>query len=72
MNKKNLLKLAKEHRIADLARDPAEVIRSIQRAEGNFDCYASACSGECDQAACSWRSDCLPESRRRSAVAVGG
>jgi hypothetical protein len=62
MNKKDLLKLAKQHRIADVSGGKAEIIRGIQLAEGNFDCYASAAEGECDQGACRWRDDCLPES----------
>ncbi len=35
-----------------------DLIREIQRAEGNFDCYATAevC---CDQYGCLWRKDCL-------------
>jgi hypothetical protein len=36
-----------------------ELIRVIQRVEGNFDCYGSAESGYCDQTYCSWREDCL-------------
>lgn len=35
-----------------------ELIRSIQRAEGNFDCFRTA-NGYCDQWECSWRSLCL-------------
>lgn len=36
-----------------------ELIRKIQSSEGNFDCFATAYSGECDQAGCLWRSDCF-------------
>ena len=36
-----------------------EIIRSVQRAEGNFDCFGSAVSGECSQTNCLWRKDCL-------------
>ena len=36
-----------------------ELIRKIQLTEGNFDCFGTAFSGECDQVNCSWRSDCL-------------
>ena len=36
----------------------AELIRQIQRAEGNFDCFGSA-RGDCDQYDCLWRQDCL-------------
>ncbi|MBI4689148.1 MAG: SAP domain-containing protein [Nitrospirae bacterium] len=35
-----------------------ELIRSIQKAEGNFDCYGAA-TGFCDQANCMWREDCI-------------
>jgi hypothetical protein len=35
------------------------IIRSIQRAEGNFDCFWTAKIGECDQTNCFWREDCL-------------
>jgi hypothetical protein len=35
------------------------IIRSIQRAEGNFDCYGTASSGICNQDGCLWKEDCL-------------
>jgi hypothetical protein len=35
-----------------------DLVRSIQRAEGNFDCFGKA-KGSCDQTACCWRSDCI-------------
>jgi len=37
----------------------AELIRTIQRSEGNFDCFGSASSDFCDQLKCLWRDDCL-------------
>lgn len=36
-----------------------ELIKMIQLREGNFDCYASASAGECDQRGCLWRKDCF-------------
>jgi hypothetical protein len=36
------------------------LIRSIQTAEGNFPCFGTA-KDYCDQAACSWRNNCLPK-----------
>lgn len=36
-----------------------ELIKAIQRAEGNFDCFGSATSGYCAQAGCLWRDDCV-------------
>ena len=35
-----------------------ELVRTIQRAEGNFDCFGSG-RNCCDQSGCSWKSDCL-------------
>ena len=35
-----------------------DLIKTIQRQEGNFDCFGSA-SNYCDQFACCWRGDCL-------------
>jgi hypothetical protein len=35
-----------------------ELIRRIQRAEGNFDCFGSA-ADYCDQFQCCFREDCL-------------
>lgn len=35
-----------------------ELVKTIQRKEGNFDCFASARTS-CDQMVCSWRGDCI-------------
>jgi hypothetical protein len=35
-----------------------ELIREIQRKEGNFDCFGTAVN-YCDQFNCLWRDDCL-------------
>lgn len=40
-----------------------ELIRAIQAEEGNFDCYATAYNGECNQLGCSWREDCFESAR---------
>ena len=39
----------------------AELVRAIQRAEGNFDCFGTAVEDECDQESCMWREDCFFE-----------
>jgi hypothetical protein len=36
-----------------------ELIKAIQTIEGNFDCFATAHNGECDQVNCLWREDCF-------------
>ncbi len=40
----------------------AEIIRRIQRAEGNFDCFGTA-KDFCDQRECCFREDCLKPKR---------
>jgi hypothetical protein len=35
------------------------IIRAIQLAEGNFDCFGSAAAGDCNQTNCLWRADCF-------------
>lgn len=35
-----------------------ELIRAIQRQEGNFPCFGTA-TDYCDQMSCFWREDCL-------------
>jgi hypothetical protein len=36
----------------------ADIIRSIQRNEGNDDCYNTGYANECGQLSCLWREDC--------------
>lgn len=60
MNKLTLHKIAKAHKLDPGKYDKVELIRNIQRREGNFDCFAKAYDGYCDQSACLWRADCLP------------
>jgi len=54
-----LLKLAKEFDISHSGLSNIELIRKLQQSEGNFDCYAKASEGVCDQSGCAWRDDCL-------------
>jgi len=35
-----------------------ELIRTIQRTEGNYDCFATGLADECGQQCCLWREDC--------------
>lgn len=49
--------LAKEVSIGNMKK--ADAIRTIQRAEGNVDCFGKATAGICDQLSCMWRDDCL-------------
>ena len=38
----------------------AELIRTIQAQEGNFQCFQTGLAdSDCDQVQCCWRSDCM-------------
>lgn len=43
-----------------------ELIKAIQMQEGNFDCFATAQSGACDQGNCLWLDDCLGMEKERA------
>ena len=42
-----------------------DLVRSIQEAEGNFSCFATASNGKCDQTTCIWRDDCFSLARKK-------
>jgi environmental stress-induced protein Ves len=47
-----------------------DLIRSIQRFEGNFDCFATAYAGDCDQYDCMWRQDCFAAASKSAPAAT--
>ena len=51
--------IAKSHHIKPDHLSKVELIKMIQSEEGNFDCFATASNGECDQVNCIWREDCF-------------
>lgn len=51
--------IAKQFQIHSGGLSKIELIHQIQRLEGNFDCFGTACDGVCDQAGCLWREDCF-------------
>lgn len=51
--------IAKQHHIHSSGLSKSELIHEIQQKEGNFDCFGTACNGECSQMECLWRGDCL-------------
>jgi hypothetical protein len=59
MNLKEIKDMAKSQGLKVGNMKKENIIRSIQRAEGNFDCFGSAITGECNQMNCIWRGDCL-------------
>ena len=56
-------KKAKKMAIKDVWRySKKDLIKTIQRREGNFDCFSTA-TDNCDQLACLWRKDCLVKNK---------
>ena len=60
MDKNALIELAKRYFISDASPSEANLIRRIQVAEGNSDCFATG-RKTCDQSACRWRKECMSE-----------
>jgi len=59
MKMEELRGIAKSRGIKPGQFSKTELIKHLQADEGNFDCYATAYNGECDQGNCLWRADCF-------------
>lgn len=59
MNLQEIRDFARSRGITPRNQKKMELIRSIQITEGNFDCFATAYDGTCDQQDCLWRKDCF-------------
>jgi len=64
MNMQEIRVLAKDFGIKTSRMSKMELIRTIQLTEGNFNCFASAINGECDQSKCKWRDDCFSVAKK--------
>ena len=64
MNIQSVRVIAKARGISSDKLNKIELVRTLQRDEGNFDCFAKAITGYCDQRDCLWREDCLSLSMR--------
>lgn len=51
-------KIAKDRGLQSKNMKKVELIRAIQRTEGNSDCYNTNSSDSCGQYSCIWRDDC--------------
>jgi hypothetical protein len=63
MNMQEIRAIAKKQKIDFARMTKIDIIHTLQRNEGNFDCYGTAYDGVCDQSACLWREDCLDASK---------
>jgi len=62
MKIQDIRKMAGKLKIDSFGMTKMQIIRALQKAEGNFDCYGRASNGFCDQGACLWKEDCLKDS----------
>lgn len=62
MNMQEIREIARERGIKPGKLTKVELVKELQRGEGNFDCYSTAVDKFCDQAACLWRTDCFKQS----------
>lgn len=67
MNRKEIENKARNLGVKPRGKKKAVLIREIQRAEGNFDCFGSAVD-YCDQLSCCFYSDCLGANTSRGAM----
>jgi hypothetical protein len=58
MKLEDVKKIAKDRDVQIKNMKKAELIRAIQRNEGNTECYNSNASDTCGQFSCIWRDDC--------------
>jgi len=64
MNMQSVREIAKQRGVTPRKLGKIELIRTLQLEEGNFDCFAKAYAGYCDQFNCLWREDCFSLSAR--------
>jgi hypothetical protein len=59
MTLKEVKAIAKQKNLKVTNMKKTEIIRTIQKGEGNNDCFATGLANECGQLNCLWRQDCL-------------
>jgi hypothetical protein len=64
MKLEDVRSIAKSRGILPGKLSKTQLIKLLQAGEGNFDCFATAHDGVCDQMSCLWRNDCLEVSQK--------
>ena len=63
MNMQKVKKIAQGMGLNTHSMKKTEVIRAIQRAENNFDCYGTQRVESCQENECLWKKDCIKAHR---------
>ena len=58
---KKIKEIAKKNGVTAGKMNKTELIKSVQMAEGNSDCFATMHVNDCNQINCLWRADCKAE-----------
>lgn len=61
---KEIRTIAKTQGVKPLKQTKANLIKSIQLHEGNFDCFASTRQETCNENSCLWRNDCIGQTTK--------
>ena len=64
MNMQEIRGLARQYGIKPSHMSKMNLVRAIQQSEKNFECYATATDGYCDQENCLWRADCFADAKK--------
>jgi hypothetical protein len=72
MQMKKMREIAKKMGVDPGKMSRTALIRAIQRAEGNADCFATTHVNECNQVHCLWRVDCKAEIMAQADIPVAG
>lgn len=59
MKIEEIKEIARQHSIKIGKSKKSDLVRSIQQAEGNLQCFDTKNSSICGQYACLWREDCV-------------
>ena len=59
MNFNEIRKMAKAMDINTYRLKKSDIIRAIQRAENNIECFGTQRVGYCDEDTCLWRQNCI-------------
>jgi hypothetical protein len=65
MNMKQVREIAKDKGVKTGRLSKVKMVQLIQQVEGNFDCFASAIDGYCDQISCIWQTECFESAKKQ-------
>jgi len=66
MQMQMIREIARDNGIKASRLSKVDLVRTIQRTEGNSDCFATDTTGNCNQTHCLWRDDCTATAKKIS------